>query len=97
MEIGSDDLRAPYDLIVVGTGPAGLTLAHSYEERTATRLCLLRADPAQEPMGPSRKSIPSPRLVIFRRTTTLATANGLSEARRLYGLDTAPFWKNARS
>ena len=51
MEIGSDDLRAPYDLIVVGTGPAGLTLAHSYEERTGNKTLLIESGPRSRADG----------------------------------------------
>ena len=31
MEVGVNNLREPYDLIVIGTGPAGLTLARKYD------------------------------------------------------------------
>ncbi len=34
MEIKFSDLRPSYDLIIIGSGPAGMTLAHKYEERT---------------------------------------------------------------
>lgn len=43
MEIGADGLRARYDLIVVGTGPAGLTLAHEYEALTGNKVLLIES------------------------------------------------------
>ena len=43
MEIGTDDLRPHYDLIVVGTGPAGLTLARKYEELTGGKVLIIES------------------------------------------------------
>ena len=43
MEIGADNLRAHYDLIVVGTGPAGLTLARKYEELTGGKVLVIES------------------------------------------------------
>ncbi len=43
MEIGLRDLRPSYDLIVIGSGPAGLTLAHKYEERTGNSVLILES------------------------------------------------------
>ena len=43
MEIGADDLRTHYDLIVVGTGPAGLTLARKYEELTGGTVLVIES------------------------------------------------------
>ena len=43
MEIGTDDLRPHYDLIVVGTGPAGLTLARKYEELTGGKVLVIES------------------------------------------------------
>ena len=43
MEIGAEGLRAHYDLIVVGTGPAGLTLAHRYEALTGNKVLLIES------------------------------------------------------
>ena len=43
MEIGADNLRTHYDLIVVGTGPAGLTLARKYEELTGNNVLVVES------------------------------------------------------
>ena len=43
MEIGTDDLGPHYDLIVVGTGPAGLTLARKYEELTGGKVLVIES------------------------------------------------------
>ncbi len=43
MEIGADDLRTHYDLIVVGTGPSGLTLARKYEELTGGTVLVIES------------------------------------------------------
>lgn len=43
MEIGTGDLRAHYDLIVVGTGPAGLTLASKYEALTGDKVLVIES------------------------------------------------------
>ena len=43
MEIGADNLRTHYDLIVVGTGPAGLTLAHKYEQITGNKMLMIES------------------------------------------------------
>ena len=43
MEIELRDLRPSYDLIVIGSGPAGLTLAHKYEERTGNSVLILES------------------------------------------------------
>ena len=43
MEIKFSDLRPSYDLIVIGSGPAGMTLAHKYEERTGNSVLILES------------------------------------------------------
>lgn len=43
MEIELDNLRARYDLIVIGTGPAGLTLAHKCEALTGRKTLLIES------------------------------------------------------
>ena len=43
MEIGAEDLRPHYDLIVVGTGPAGLTLARKYEDLTGGKVLIIES------------------------------------------------------
>ncbi len=43
VEIGAKDLRTHYDLIVVGTGPAGLTLARKYTELTGDKVLVIES------------------------------------------------------
>ena len=43
MKIEFSDLRPSYDLIVIGSGPAGMTLAHKYEERTGNSVLILES------------------------------------------------------
>ena len=45
MEVGAGGLRKRYDLIIVGTGPAGLTLARKYEERTGNEVLVVESGP----------------------------------------------------
>ena len=51
MEIELRDLRPSYDLIVIGSGPAGLTLAHKYEERTGNSVLHLNAELVRSGLG----------------------------------------------
>ena len=41
MEIGINNLRQSYDLIIIGSGPAGLTLAHRYDDLTINNRTLI--------------------------------------------------------
>ena len=41
MEVGINNLRQSYDLIVIGSGPAGLTLAHRYDDLTINNRTLI--------------------------------------------------------
>ena len=41
MEIGINNLSQSYDLIVIGSGPAGLTLAHRYDDLTTSNRTLI--------------------------------------------------------
>ena len=41
MEISIDNLSRSYDLIVIGSGPAGLTLAHRYDDLTTSNRTLI--------------------------------------------------------
>ena len=43
MEVGIDSLRQPYDLIVIGSGPAGLTLARRYDDLTTSRTLIIES------------------------------------------------------
>ena len=43
MEIGINNLRQSYDLIVIGSGPAGLTLARRYDELTTNRVLIVES------------------------------------------------------
>ena len=43
MEIKFSDLRSSYDLIVIGSGPAGMALAHKYEERIGNSVLILES------------------------------------------------------
>ena len=45
MEVSAGGLRARYDLIVIGAGPAGLTLARKYEERTGNKVLMIESGP----------------------------------------------------
>ena len=45
MEVGAGNLRARYDLIIIGAGPAGLTLARKYEERTGNKVLVIESGP----------------------------------------------------
>ena len=45
MEVSPGDLRAFYDLVIIGTGPAGLTLASKYEGRTGSRVLIIESGP----------------------------------------------------
>ena len=41
MEINVNNLSQPYDLIIIGSGPAGLTLAHAYDDLTTNDRTLI--------------------------------------------------------
>lgn len=43
MEVGVNNLREPYDLIVIGTGPAGLTLARKYDELMTGKILIVES------------------------------------------------------
>ncbi len=43
MKVERDSLRGPYDLIVVGSGPAGLTLARKYRELTTGNVLMVES------------------------------------------------------
>ncbi len=45
MEVDLSNLRGSYDLIVIGSGPAGLTLAHKYDALTTGRTLLVESGP----------------------------------------------------
>lgn len=45
MEVAPGNLRASYDLVVIGTGPAGLTLARRYEARTGNKVLIIESGP----------------------------------------------------
>ena len=45
MEIGLNELRGPYDLIVIGSGPAGLTLARKYDDLTGNKTLVIESGP----------------------------------------------------
>lgn len=45
MEIGLDGLRERYDLIVIGSGPAGLTLARQYNDLTGNKTLIVESGP----------------------------------------------------
>ena len=50
MQISVDDLRRSYDLIVVGSGPAGLTLAQRYDDlTTASRTLIIESGSRTNP------------------------------------------------
>lgn len=52
MEISVDDLRQSYDLIVVGSGPAGLALARRYDDlTTASRTLIIESGSRTNPNG----------------------------------------------
>ena len=55
VEIGADNLRTHYDLIVVGTGPAGLTLARKYEERTGDNVLVVESGRRSRENNAARK------------------------------------------
>ena len=43
MEININNLSQPYDLIVIGSGPAGLTLARAYDDLTTSRTLIVES------------------------------------------------------
>ena len=43
MKVERNRLREPYDLIVIGSGPAGLTLAHKYDELTTGNVLIVES------------------------------------------------------
>ena len=45
MEVGAGNLRARYDLVIIGAGPAGLTLARKYEERAGNKVLMIESGP----------------------------------------------------
>lgn len=56
VEIGTDDLRTHYDLIVVGTGPAGLTLARKYAELTGGTVLVIESGRRSRDNNDAQKS-----------------------------------------
>lgn len=56
MQIGVDDLRQSYDLIIVGSGPAGLTLARRYDGlTTASRTLIMESGSRTNPDSEARQ------------------------------------------
>lgn len=43
MKVDRHSLREPYDLIIIGSGPAGLTLAHKYDELTTGNVLIVES------------------------------------------------------
>ena len=97
VEIGADDLRTHYDLIVVGTGPAGLTLARKYEELTGGQVLVIESGSRTRDNNNAQTLPRWPPLAIFLQPTTHSTIRGFLVAHLPFGVGGAPYWKNARS
>ena len=49
VEIDIGNLSQPYDLIVIGSGPAGSTLAHAYDDLTTSRTLIIESGSRSNP------------------------------------------------
>ena len=85
MEIGTEDLRAHYDLIVVGTGPAGLTLARKYEELTGDKVLVIESGRRSKDNNEAQK------LSEASATRGFPSAYSLLHNRRVFG-GTSTVW-----
>ena len=85
MEIGAGDLRTHYDLIVVGTGPAGLTLARKYEEFTGGTVLIIESGHR------SRDNNEAQKLSAASVTGDLPSAYSSLHNRRIFG-GTSTVW-----
>ncbi len=85
VEIGTDDLKTHYDLIVVGTGPAGLTLARKYEERTGGKVLVIESGQR------SRENNAAQKLSTVSATGDLPSAHYHLHNQRIFG-GTSTVW-----
>ena len=86
MEVGAGGLRRRYDLITIGTGPAGLTLARKYEERTGNEVLVVESGP-RSVTGEN----PAQQLASTQATGDLDSTHYSSHSRRNFG-GTSTIW-----
>lgn len=96
MQTGVEDSRQSCDSIVVGSGPAGLTLARRYDDLTmASRTLIVESGPRANMEGNAQPLFMMTPAETSDRTITLCIASASTAVLPAYGRATAPCWKSA--
>ena len=86
MEVAPGDLRARYDLVIIGAGPAGLTVASKYEERTGNKVLVIESGPRSE-----TRDNHAQQLALTQATGDLDATHYSTHSRRIFG-GTSTVW-----
>ncbi len=87
----------PYDLIIVGSGPACLTLARKYDEFTTGKTLIVKSGHCLNLDSDTQKLNVIDASGDLPVTAVLDTISEYLMARLRFGVATARYWKNVRS
>lgn len=91
MKVDRPSLREPYDLIIIGSGPAGLTLAHKYDELTTGNVLIVESGDESYTEQDAGNSNAVNKLNEVTATGDLAVSSYILHNRRIFG-GTSTVW-----